>query len=119
MAAAAGWVGGKMVLAVGSINKEDFIGPVGALILAVVCLFALAGYFVKRQRMFDAREQVREDRREKQLVHIATIAESSNRAVEASAQAMAKMEQAVERFERCVSENNRILQEMKNEWRKQ
>lgn len=112
IAAATAWVGGKMVIALNTIDKQDILGPLGALALSVACLLALAAYFVKRQRMFDAREERREERREEQLVHIASIAEASNRAVETSNEAIKKMEETVSRFERCVEANNQALKTM-------
>ena len=110
-AAVAAWIGGN-VIALRSIDKDDLVGPVSALILALVCLFVLAAYFVKRQRLYDAREERREERREEQLVHIASIAEASNRAVETSNEAIKEMRKTVSYFERAVNENTSALKRM-------
>ena len=112
-AAVAAWLGGK-VIALGSIDKDDLVGPVSALFLALVCLFVLAAYFVKRQRLYDAREERREERREEQLVHIASILVASNRAVETSNEAIKEMRKTVAHFEKSVEENTRQLQEMRD-----
>ena len=115
-AAVAAWIGGKFI-ALGTIDKDDLVGPVGALMLAVACLFVLAAYFVKRQRLYDTREERREERREEQLVHIASIAEASNRAVETSNEAIKEMRKTVSYFERSVNENTDALKRMENQLR--
>jgi uncharacterized protein HemX len=110
-AAISGWLTGKIV-ALTTIEKDDLLGPLGALVLAVGGGALAIRYFVKRQARYDAREERREERREQQLVHIAEIAQASNRAVETSNEIGAEMKTAVKEFREAMSQQTKALNEM-------
>jgi hypothetical protein len=88
--AAVGWSVGHLATMLGfiEITKEDLLGPVGALGMAVLAVV----YFVRRQILWDKREEQREQRREQLIVQVTSIAEGSKTAIR-------EMKAATERFD--------------------
>lgn len=118
-AAAVAWIS-KPLLAVGSIDKDDLIGPYGALLLAVVFLVALAGYYVWKEKKAYETEKARDQERLEQIKLLVRISDDSTRAVAESAKVgkamidtSSEMKNSVKGFQESMEKTAQALKEMK------
>jgi hypothetical protein len=101
-AASFGWASGK-ILSVMSLDKDDIMGPFGALALALLFGGGAIFWFVKRQNRYDRLEERREERREQMLVSYVTMAETSRTAIE-------EMRRTGDNIEKSMNEHTRAIE---------